>query len=379
VSAPLGATRIALRELGRQPARFAPAVAALALLAVLSILFSGLLDGLSLGATAALRELPVDLIVLDDAARSQIDRSRVDDDVRDVVEAVEGVAETGALAYVRLPVERSDGDAGQVSLLAADHRPRAVPPDLGEGAAADAALAARGVGVGDELAVGDVEVEVVTTTGLVGLGLGGSAWVELERWREVVSEVRPDLAPTGPFAIRADLTRVPEAWPALTVRVADGADAAAVADAIDEAAGSTRTLTVDEAVAAIPGTQRERRVFSGLITVTVAAAWVVVAMFLGLVTIERLPLLSALRAVGLRAAGLAAGLVVQAVMVALAALALAALVVALTLPLLPPTVPVLLLPARMGSAAGGLLVAAILGALGSLRRMLRADPASAMA
>jgi hypothetical protein len=118
------------------------------------------------------------------------------------------------------------------------------------------------VATGDRLALGDDGAEVVQTSGVVGLGLSGSAWVELDHWRELVSDVRPDLAPMGPFAIRPDLTRIPEAWSAL--------------------------------------------------------------------------------------------------------------------PLLPPTVPVLLLPARLGALATGLVLAVVVGALDSLRRVWRADPASAM-
>jgi putative ABC transport system permease protein len=378
MSGALGSVGIAIRDVRRQPARFAPVVTALVLLAVLTIMFGALLDGLSLGGTAALRELPADLIVLDDGARGQIGRSRVPDDVRRQVAAVSGVAETGALAHVRLSVAHGNGDAELVSLLAADHRPRSVPSDLGDGAAIDAALVARGVRVGDRLAVDDAEIAVVESAGRVGLGLGGSAWVELERWREIVADVRPDLAPSAPFMIRPDFTRVPDAWPALTVRVARGATVTEVADAIDKAVGTTETVTMAEAIDAIPGVQREGRVFSGLITVTVAVTWVVVALFLGLVTVERTVLLSALRAIGLRDAGLIAGLVVQAVLVVLAALVLAAVLVAVAVPLLPPTVPVLLLPARMVTTAGGLVAAAVLGALGSVRRVLRADPASAM-
>jgi putative ABC transport system permease protein len=378
MSGAVGGVGVALRELRRQPARFAPVLAALVLLAMLTILFSGLLDGLSLGGTAALRALRADLIVLDDGAQGQIGRSRVPDDVRREVAAVTGVAETGALAHLRLPVERARGETELVSLLAADHRPRSVRSDLGDGAAIDEALAARGVRAGDLLTVDGTRIEVVRAAGRVGLGLGGSAWVEPERWREIVSEVRPDLAPSAPFMIRPDFTRVPDAWPALTVRVADGADVTAVARAIDQSTGATETLTVAEAIDAIPGARREGRVFSGLITVTVVVAWVVVALFLGLVTIERMSLLSALRAIGVRDAGLVAGLVAQAVTVVLGALVLAGVLVAAAMPLLPPTVPVLLLPARMLTAAGGLLAAAVLGALGSARRVVRADPASAM-
>jgi len=151
-----------------------------------------------------------------------------------------------------------------------------------------------------------------------------------------------------------------------------------VAQAIDQRSGTTQTVTRDALVAAIPGVERERRVFTGLITLTVLAACVVVALFLGLLTVERLPLLAALRAVGLRGGGLAAGLMVQAVAVVVAALTCAALATAVAVPLLPATVPVLVLPGRAGATAAGLLVAAVLGALGSLRRVLRADPAAVM-
>ena len=219
---------------------------------------------------------------------------------------------------------------------------------------------------------------VTDRAGDAGFGLTGTIWVEPARWREVVSQARPDIVPPVQFVTEPELGKVPESWPALTVRVAGGADPRAVAGAIDQRSGVTQTITRDQLVAAIPGVERERRVFTALISVTVLAACVIVALFLGFLTVERLPLLSALRAVGVRGGGLAAGLVVQAVAVAVGALLCAALVTAIVVPLLPATVPVLVLPGRAGTAAGGLLVAAVLGALGSLRRVLRADPAAVM-
>lgn len=368
---------MAARELVRQPGRFAPVVAALVLLAALSVLFGGLLDGLSLGGTAALRGLRADLVVLDDDARGQIGRSQLSGDVRDAVAAVDGVASTGVLASARLPVALPRGRTGLVTLLTADHRPPGVPADLGDDAVIDAALAARGVAPGDELVFDDTRLRTTASAGLVGLGLGGSAWVAPARWQDIVSQVRPDLAPPRRVVTFPEVERVPASWPALTVRLTDGADAAMVAAAID-AVVATETLTVDEVVAAVPGTQRERRVFGGLIAVTVLSSCVVVALFLGLTAVERRPLLSALRALGVRGTGLAAGLVVQAVTVSLAALAIAAGLVAATVPLLPDTVPLLLRPARLGSAAVGLVVAAMVGALCSLRRVVRADPAAVM-
>jgi hypothetical protein len=234
-----------------------PAIAALAMLAVLAVTFDALIDAIARNIVAAVRELPVDLIVFDDDARGQLERSRLAGDV-------------------------------------------------------DTALADRGVAPGADLLVDGADLAVSDTAGPVGLGLQGTAWVEPARWRALVTETRPDLAPA------------PGAWPAITVTLDDGADPTAVADAIEEATPAVEALTVDEAVAAIPGPQQEQGIFTALIAVTVLIAWLVVGLFLALLTIERLPTVAVLRAIGLRRRSLAAGLIAQAVLVAVAALAVAA-------------------------------------------------------
>lgn len=374
----MSAVGIALRELWREPGRFAPVVAGLTLLALLSVLFGALLDGLSLGATGALRTLDADLVVLSDEAQSQLDRSRVSSELADRIAGVDGVAAVGVLGHARLTARLPDGDVRAVSLLAADQQPAGVPADLDGGAAVDAALAARGVAPGGTVTFDDVEVAVTGSAADAGLGLGGTLWVDPAQWRDIVSEVRPDLVPPLQVVVEPELARVPESWPALTVRAAAGVDVERLARAVDGVTGGTRTLTRDEMVTAVPGVERERRVFAGLIAVTVAAACAVVALFLSLVTIERLPLLAALRALGLRGRGIAAGLALQAVVVAVLALLCAAVLTALAVVLLPGTVPVLVVPGRVATIAAGLLAAVALGALGSLRRVLRADPATVM-
>lgn len=377
----LGPVRTAVREVRRQPARFLPAVAVLALLAVLAFGLGALLDGIALGATGALRALPADLIVVADDAGSQLERSRLPADARAAVDAVDGVAASGVLAAVRLSVERPDGSADPAYVLTADHHPDAIPSRLGDGAAVDGALAGRGVHRGDRLTLdaAGTGVDVVATVGAVGLGLSGTVWVEPGRWRELVTRVRPDLVPPRAALIRPDLRAVPDAWPALTVRVADGRSPRRVARAIDAALGTTETLTVDEAVAAVPGTQRERHVFNGLIGVTLLVAWVVVALFVTLLTAERLPLLATLRALGISGRGLVAGIAMQAAMIAVVGVAAAVLLVIVAVPMLPPTVPVLLSAWRLVGVSVGLLAAAVLGAVGSVRPVLRLDPSSVIA
>ena len=107
-----------------------------------------------------------------------------------------------------------------------------------------------------------------------------------------------------------------DVFQALVVRTAADADVAEVAAAIDAATGgATESLTITEAIDAIPGVEQQRSTFNQIIGVTVAIAVVVVALFFALLTVERLGLYGVLKAIGARSRTLFAGLVVQAVVV----------------------------------------------------------------
>ena len=74
--------RLALRELRRRPSRFALATVVLVFLSVLLLLLGGLLDGLYLGSTGAIRAQRADALVYSSTARDSFLRSRVDGDMR---------------------------------------------------------------------------------------------------------------------------------------------------------------------------------------------------------------------------------------------------------------------------------------------------------
>ena len=75
-----------LRELRRRPSRFAVATAVLAFLSTLLLFLGGLLDGLFLGSTGAIRAQRGDVIVFSSAARDSFLRSRIDGELRSAVE-----------------------------------------------------------------------------------------------------------------------------------------------------------------------------------------------------------------------------------------------------------------------------------------------------
>lgn len=365
--------RTALLELRRQPRRFVTAIVVLTLLAQLLLFLGGLLDGLVAGSVGAIRAQRGDLVVYSESARESLLRSRVTADERAAIEDVDGVERTGGLGVVQLGARVPGGDerdlAG-VALFGYEIPPEGVPEPPAAGQAwADSTLEADGVEEGDVVRLGPArsEVEVVGFVDDTAYSGQASLWAAPETWREVQAANRPD-------AVVAD-----GAFPALVVVVDDGADATAVADRIDEATGTTSSLTVAAAADSVAGVRQQRATFNQILGVTLLVAVVVVALFFALLTVERTALYGVLKALGATSARVFAGVLVQALVVtAVAAAVASALALALDLALPPGSVPYDLSPGRVAGSVAALLIAAAVGCAFSLRRVLRIDPASAI-
>ncbi len=362
--------RLAVRELLRRPGRFGVVGGALTVLVLLLLFLGGLLDGLYLNSTGAVRTLDADAIVFSDDARQSFLRSEITAELRDRIERIDGVDAVGGLGFallgVQIPGETETSDAAVTGYeLASDELPD--PPAPGE-AHADRQLADAGAAVGDEVLVGPAEVPL-TIVGFVDdtnyLQQGG-LWVEPGTWRDVLAQNRPD-------AVVPD-----DSFQALVVRVSDGADAEAVAASIDEATGSTDTLSETETISAIPGITEQNATFTAVIGVTVFVAGLVVALFFALLTLERLGLYAVLKAFGGSSRTLVAGVVVQSVVVTVVAFAVGAALTFALVQIVPSGIPLQLEAARALSTFFSVTVAAVIGALVSLRRIIKIDPASAI-
>lgn len=361
--------RIALRELRRRPGRFGIAAAALVLLTVLLLLLGGLLDGLFLGSTGAIRAQRADVIVYAADARDSIVRSRVTAEQRDQVAQVPGVARVGGLGVslvgARVPDRK---DLVDTAVFGYEIPPTGVPAPPPPGQAyADRRLASSGVSKGTvlELGPGRVPVRVIGLVDDTSYLLQGGVWVAPETWRSVQATARPDQA------------LAPGAFQVLVVETAPKTDPAAVADRIDEATGgATSSLTKAEAVLSLPGTKQQRSVFTALIGVTLFVAGLVTALFFALLTIERATLYATLKAVGARNTSLVTGLVLQAVLVAAVSFLVGAALSWLLAAGIPPAVPVQIERSRAVTSGLLLVATAALGGALSLRRLVRIDPAS---
>lgn len=358
----------------RRPGRFAIATVILALIALLLMVLGGLLDGLVAGSTGALRAQRGQLIVYSSTSQESLVRSQITPPVRRKVEGVAGVGRVAGIGSVQLGA-RIDGhgprDLVPVVLFGYQLAPKGLPvavPPYGE-VYADRSLQSEGVKEGSTIRLGPARtpVRVIGFLGDSRYSGQGTLWGSLATWRSALAANRPgERAAEGVDQ-------------ALLVRVTDG-DLSAQAAAIDRAtAGATRTLTIAQAIDALPGVSQQQTVFNQIIGITVVIALVVVGLFFALITVERIGLYGVLKAIGASSGILFAGVLLQALVVALIASAIGvtgSLVLAAAIPT--GSIPFVATPSRLLTSTAYLLMAAMLGCAFSLRRVLKVDPAAAI-
>jgi putative ABC transport system permease protein len=364
--------RLAWRELRRRPGRFAVATTILSLIAILLMFLGGLLDGLIGTATGSYRAQRGDLIVYSAQAQDSLAQSRIDAALRGTVKTAAGGARVGGLGSVTLGA-RLDGrgarDLVSVTVYGYELAPRGLPdaPPPGQ-AYADESLQAEGITSGDTVAVG-AERTPIKIIGFVDArenSSSGALWTSLDTWRATLAANLPGQRLGGQIvqALVIDVEGDASSLPAIIDRATDE---------------QTRTLTIDQAIDAIPGVSAQRTTFNQILAVTVGIAIVVVALFFALLTVERTGLYGVLKALGAGSRTLFAGVVLQALLVALMASAVG-VAATLTFDALIPagSIPFLIGPVRLVGSVIVLLLAAIVGCVFSLRRVLRVDPATAI-
>jgi putative ABC transport system permease protein len=332
---------LALTELRRRPGRFTVATIVLTFLSLLLLLLGGLLDGLFLGSTGAIRAQDADVIVYSDSARDSFLRSRITTDV-------------GGLGFTLLGATvPGESDLADVAVAGYEIAPIGVPDPPPTGHAwADDTLSEAGVSIGDTLLVGPAATPIVIDGWVEDTNyLQQSAlWVTLDTWRTVQNANRPDTF------------------------VADGD----LGTTIDAATGSTSTLTRDDAVSALPGVREQSSTFNAIISSTLVVVLAVVGLFFSLLTLERTGLYGVLKAIGASTRRLFAGVVLQAVVVSVVAFVIGGLLAWFADRALSADVPLQLTVGRYVFTFVALVIAAVLGSAISLRRVTRIDPASAI-
>jgi putative ABC transport system permease protein len=257
------------------------------------------------------------------------------------------------------------GHAGEPTRLVEGRRP---DPNEQFVALADVSLQDVGLDVGDSITLTDSSqpVEIIGFVEDAQYLLAATAWVPLETWESLRFEVRPETIGRG---------SVVQAFPVL---LDPGTTVEAVGNAIDEALGTTETVSTDEAILSLPGVEQQESTFTAIIIVSFVVVGIVIALFFALITLEKRGQFAILKAIGSSNRFLLQGVMVQAIIATLAGYALGFGLSRLLALVLPGSVPVEFLTRTSVSLFFATIVMGVIGALFSFRRIIRIDPASAL-
>lgn len=360
---------LALNEIRRGKGRFASIIAALSLIVFLVLTLGALSDGLYYGATGAVRTTTADAYAFSSDAKGSLVRSTLPASAVESFAARPGVEQASPVG-VLLGSGTGPRGALDLAVFGVDPGGVGVPATLAEGrlpatsseAVVDSRLLDQGVAVGSTVTVGGIPVTVVGVSKDSAYQLQPTVWTAVDTWRQMRDALRPETRGSG------------ETISAVALRLASGVDPSTVAAGVP----GTSALTAEQTGLAIPGVEQQKSTLNSIVYTTLFVAAIVVALFFALIVLEKRELFAALKALGTSTSKLGLGVVVQALVSSAAGVLIGAIASRLLGAVIPATIPTLFRTETLLSTAAFALVAGVVGALFSLRRIARIDPATAL-
>lgn len=363
---------LAVAEFRRAKGRFVSITGALSLIVFLVLVLGALGDGLFYGGTGAVRSSTAQAYAFSSDAEGSLIRSRLPLATESELEAENGVEQATAIGALITTTSSVPQGADLVVMgFVPESDPAGVPsqvvqgrlPDPGdpEGVAVDRALADAGLGLGAILEVGGVQqpvVGVVEDAGYQGLP---TAWTSLETYGQMRAAVRPELAGQ------------PVSASVFGLALAEGVSAEQIVMPPGVVVSDNESTYL-----AIPGIREQKSSLNAIIYASLAVAGLVVALFFALVVLEKRELFAALKALGASTTKLGGGVVLQAVGATATAVVVGAGAAWLVGQVLPTDIPFLFRPETLVFSAALTVTAGVVGAVLSLRRISRIDPATAL-
>jgi putative ABC transport system permease protein len=363
---------LAIAEFRRAKGRFASITGALSLIVFLVLVLGSLGDGLFFGGTGAVRSSTAQAYAFSSDAEGSLIRSRLPLSDESELEAEGAVVQATAIGALITTTPSVPGGADLVVMgYVLEDDPAGVPsevvagrlpsPDQPDGVAVDRALADAGLGLGTTLEVGGVTqtvVGVVADAQYQGLP---TAWLALDTYGDMRTAVRPELAGQPLQASTFGLI------------LADGVTAEQVT-----APPGIVIASNEQTYLSIPGVKEQKASLNAIIYASLAVGGLVVALFFALVVLEKRELFAALKALGASTSKLGSGVVLQALGATVAAVIIGAVAARLVGFLLPDDIPFLFRPETLVVSALLTITAGVVGAVLSLRRISKIDPATAL-
>jgi len=380
----LTAIHLALKEIWRNRGRFLLFSLVVALITVLVLFVAALGEGLGSGNREYLEKLNAELIAYEDTARLSIASSRIGCDKRREIRRIEGVREVGSIGFASVSIPMGEDEPFDISLIGVEPGKPGEPPVVkGQGLArrsADETVIDRTVALMTKLQVGDwltlrsvqgnedqfYDLEVIGISDSRKYGLRPSVFVPIVTW----DEIRPK-AVKGPgeedpacnvVAVQLeDPTQLEPMRQLLQARVSD-------IEAVDRKTAYENT----PGYSAQQSTLNTQNAFALLIGV------LVIGGFFQIQTLQKVPQIGMLKAIGTPNTIVAMAVLIQIVAVTLLGVAIGSLVTLGLASAFPPTIPIVFEPQSGAMAVASIVLMGPIGGLVSIRYSLRVEPLTAL-
>jgi len=353
---------LAIREIRHSKLRFALITGVIVMVSSLVFILSGLANGLATGNSAAIDALPIDSMVVSTGSDYQLDRSSLPINLVETVREQEGVTDASPFGASATNVRKPESDKIiGISMIAVAPDSFAAPePVSGSGIAADEhgvvidqALVDEGVGIGDTLVTdpGDIELKVVGTVSGRSYRLAPTLYLPISLWQEIQSQGKGQPSST----INAVLVQ-------------------GMVDAPDNTMVASKTQIVEN----LPGYSEQALTLLMIQVFLVVIAAGIVASFFYIITLQKMPELGVMKAIGTKTAYIARALILQVVALGVVGVVAGTAVACIVQILIGSAVPFDLDSSQFFIFGGILLVVAVLGTLLSLSQVARVDPLDAI-
>ncbi len=370
---------LAIRELTFARGRFALMGVVVALIAILTVLLSGLSVGLVNDGVSGLKRLPVTSLAFQHevAKDSAFSRSVVETSAVDTWAAQNGVAEAAPLGNTLANGRTNQGVEVDLALFGVEVGSFLDPAVAegqrlaGEGEVVISSTAAElGISVGDTITLEPAGTPL-KVVGILGeqhtFGHVDIGYLPLRSWQEVKAGVRSGDA--APERIYNEIT-------AVAVRAADGADVDLAAG--DKAAGTT-SMTLEQSFGASPGYTAETSTLQLIQVFLYAISALVVGAFFTVLTVQRKQEIAVIRALGASTRYLLRDSLLQSVVLLILSAGVGVGIgVAAGIGISASPMPFVLEAAPIAVATALLLILGVVGATVAVLRITRVDPLTAL-
>jgi putative ABC transport system permease protein len=379
------AIHLAVKEIWRNRGRFLLFSLVVALITVLILFVAALGEGLGSGNREYLEKLNAELIAYQDTARLSIASSSIGCEKRREMRRVEGVREVGSIGFARVSIPMSgEKEPLDISLIGVEPgKPGAPLAVTGSGLvrrSADEAIIDRTVALMTKLEVGDwltvrstqanedqfYDLRVVGISDSRKYGLQSSVFVPIVTW----DEIRPK-AVVGPG-------EEDPACNVVAVQLEDPTQIEPMRQLLQAQVGDIEVVDRKTAYENTPGYTEQQSTLNAQNGFALLIGVLVIGGFFQIQTLQKVPQIGMLKAIGTPNTIVALAALIQIVVVTLLGVVIGSLATLGLASVFPPNIPILLEP-RSGAIAGAsILLMGSIGGLVSIRYSLRVEPLIAL-